>query len=78
MKIEKQTSYKCELTEEENKILENSVNMLSELLKSMNELKCTYADCTIYPECPEGISLDAIKATKEILRQLMHLYELHG
>lgn len=78
MKIEKQTSYKCELTEEENKILENSVNMLSELLKSMNELKCTYADCTIYPDCPEGVSLEAIKAAKEILRQLMHLYELHG
>lgn len=78
MIIEKQTSYKCELTEKENEILKSSVDMISELLKSMDELKCTYADCTIYPECPEVISLDAIKATKEILRQLMHLYELHG
>lgn len=78
MKIEKQTSYKCELTEDESNILESSANMLSELLKSMNELKCTYADCTIYPDCPEGVSFEAIKAAKEILCQLQHLYELHG
>ena len=78
MIIEKQTSYKCELIKEEKEILKQSEKMLSELVKTMNELKCTGADCTIYPECPEGVSLDAIKTTREILCRLQNLYELNS
>lgn len=78
MNIEKQTSYKCNLTNEENKILEKASSILSELLKHMNNVQCGYADCTQYPEMPEGVSFSKIEDAKTTLGYLQFLKEIHG
>ena len=78
MNIEKQTSYKCNLTKEENEILEKASGILSELLKNMDNVQCAYADCTQYPEIPEGVSFNKIEDAKAILEYLQFLKEIHG
>ena len=78
MNIEKQTSYKCNLTNEENNILEKSTKVLNELLKNMDNVQCNYADCTQYPEMPEGVSSKMIEDAKCVLEHLQHLKEIHG
>ena len=77
MNIEKQTSYKCSLTKEENEILEKSTNILSELLKNMDNVQCNYADCTQYPEMPEGVSFKKIEDARTTLEYLRFLKEIH-
>lgn len=78
MNIEKQTSYKCNLTNEENEILEKASSILSELLKHMNNVQCGYADCTQYPEMPECVSFSKIEDAKTTLGYLQFLKEIHG
>lgn len=78
MQIEKQTSYKCNLTKEENEILEKASSILSELLKNMNNVQCSYADCTQYPEMPEDVSFSKIEDAKNTLEYLQFLKEIHG
>ena len=78
MNIEKQTSYACNLTKEENEILDKALNILSELLKNMDSLQCSYADCTQYPEYPEGVSFSNIEESKATLEHLLFLKEIHG
>ena len=78
MNIEKQTSYKCSLTKEEKDILEKSEKVLHELLKNMDNVQCNYADCTQYPEMPEGVSFKAIEDAKAVLEYLQYLNEIHG
>lgn len=78
MNIEKQTSYKCNFTKEECEILENAEHVLSDLLNNMNSVQCNYADCTEYPEIPEGVSLKSIEKAKNVLCLLKYLKEIHG
>ena len=78
MNIEKQISYKCNFTKEECEIFENAVNVLSDLWNKMRKVKCTYADCTKYPEMPEGVSFKNIEDAKTVLFNLQYLKEIDG
>ena len=78
MTIEKQTSYSCSFTNEERNALKEAMNIIGDLLKNMEELKCTYADCTEYLDCPEGISFEGLKSVKLALYELQNLNEIHG
>ena len=78
MIIEKQTSYKCNFTEEENEILEKASSVLSELLKNMKSVQCTDADCTKYPDYPEYISFDKIEDARITLEYLQFLKEIYA
>ena len=78
MNIKKQTSYECNLTKEEEDILKKSQKILQELLKNMDTLQCNYADCTRYPDMPEGVSFKKIEDAKAVLDYLLYLKEIHG
>lgn len=76
MIIEKYTTYNCTLTDEERNTLKDATNIVSDLLKNMEEAKCTYVDCTEYLDCPEEISFDRLKSIKFALCQLQKLSEI--
>ena len=78
MNIEKQTSYKCDFTREEDEILDKAVLVLSDLLKNMDNVQCTFADCTQYPEIPERVSFSEIEDAKIVLCRLQYLHEIYG
>lgn len=78
MNIEKQTSYKCDLIIEEKEVLERASNILYDLLKNMDDLQCNYADCTQYPDMPEGVSFNNIENAKTVLDYLQYLKEIYG
>ena len=44
----------------------------------MNNVQCGYADCTQYPEMPEGVSFSKIEDAKTTLGYLQFLKEIHG
>jgi hypothetical protein len=78
MNIEKQTSYKCDFIREEKEVLERASNILYDLLRNMDGLQCNYADCTQYPDMPEGASFNNIENAKTVLDHLRYLKEIHG
>ena len=78
MKIEKQTSYKCELTKEEDEVLDAATIILNDLLENMHDLQCTYADCTQYPEMLDRLSFENIEDAKNILCRLLYLNKIYG
>ena len=78
MYIEKQTSYKCSFVRAENEVLERASNILYDLLKNMDALQCNYADCTQYPDMPEGVSFSKIENARTVLEHLHYLKEIHG
>ena len=78
MNIEKQTSYKCDFTKEENEILEKAERILHDLLRNMDGVQCTFADCTQYPEMPDRVSFSEIEDVKLLLNRLQYLYKIYS